>query len=440
MKTLECNFDGLVGPTHHYAGLGVGNLASQTHRGEVSRPRAAALQGLDKMRLLRGWGIPQAILLPAPRPNLELLHGLGWQRRPLSDMLRQVADEAPLVLSAAYSASSMWVANAATVTPSCDSSDGRMHLTVANLCSSIHRSHEAASTMAHLSVIFNSPSFALHSPLPGGWAMRDEGAANHMRLWHPDAPRGIHVLVHGIEPPPAASRFFARQSLQASQAVARLHQLPIDSVCFVPQHPQAIDGGVFHNDVIATSYGDRLLYHELAFANGESDVDQIRQSFRSVTGRQLKTRCVTQGELPLTDAVASYLFNSQIVSTSADGSFDALAMVCPMQCQEIPAADRVLQSLQRDGWIDRVAFVELRQSMHNGGGPACLRLRVPMNDQERAVVPRSVWWNESIDARLRSLIETRYPETLGMEVLREEAFAEESLETYRALKGIVLGS
>ncbi len=44
----EINFDGIVGPSHNYAGLSLGNLASARNAGAVSRPRDAALQGLAK--------------------------------------------------------------------------------------------------------------------------------------------------------------------------------------------------------------------------------------------------------------------------------------------------------------------------------------------------------------------------------------------------------
>ncbi|HBQ53569.1 MAG TPA: succinylarginine dihydrolase, partial [Erythrobacter sp.] len=46
----EINFDGIVGPSHNYAGLSLGNIASASHKGSASYPRAAALQGVAKMR------------------------------------------------------------------------------------------------------------------------------------------------------------------------------------------------------------------------------------------------------------------------------------------------------------------------------------------------------------------------------------------------------
>ncbi len=74
----EVQFDGLVGPTHNYGGLSPGNVASQIHGGQVSNPRAAARQGLDKMRFVRDLGVKQALLPPQDRPSIATLRTLGF--------------------------------------------------------------------------------------------------------------------------------------------------------------------------------------------------------------------------------------------------------------------------------------------------------------------------------------------------------------------------
>jgi succinylarginine dihydrolase len=134
----EINFDGIIGPSHNYGGLSFGNLASQRNAGEVSQPRAAALQGLDKMRANMALGLAQGLFLPHPRPHRRWLEALGTG-----------FDEAePPLAAAALSASPMWAANAATVSPAPDSADGKCHLTVANLRTMPHRSHEWPNTLA----------------------------------------------------------------------------------------------------------------------------------------------------------------------------------------------------------------------------------------------------------------------------------------------------
>lgn len=77
MKAREVNFDGLVGLTHHYAGLSFGNEASTKHRFQVSNPRLAAKQGLLKMKALADAGFPQAVIPPHERPFIPVLRQLG---------------------------------------------------------------------------------------------------------------------------------------------------------------------------------------------------------------------------------------------------------------------------------------------------------------------------------------------------------------------------
>src|SRR5262249_2313694 len=149
----EFNFDGLVGPTHNYAGLSRGNLASARHAGRVANPRAAALEGLAKMRLLMDLGVGQAVLPPAPRPDVFALRRLGFTGSD-ADVVAAAARGDGHLLRLTSSASSMWTANAATVTPSCDAEDGRLHLVVANLSAMFHRSLEARTTFATLQAVF----------------------------------------------------------------------------------------------------------------------------------------------------------------------------------------------------------------------------------------------------------------------------------------------
>ena len=216
MALAEINFDGIVGPSHNYAGLSLGNLASTRNAGEVSRPRAAALEGMEKMRANLALGLPQGIFLPHPRPDRAWLAELGTSF--------ECAD--PALAANAMSASAMWAANAATVSPAPDTGDGKCHLTVANLRTMPHRSHEWPSTLAQLRLAFADPSFKLHGPVPP--AFGDEGAANHMRLTPAHGEPGIEVFVYGV----SGGAFPARQHIEASKAIARLHKLEPDRVLF----------------------------------------------------------------------------------------------------------------------------------------------------------------------------------------------------------------
>lgn len=329
----------------------------------------------------------------------------------------------------------MWVANAATVAPACDASDGRTHLTVANLLSSPHRSVEPPGTAAALREVFADPErFAIHSPLQGGTALRDEGAANHMRLAAANGRDGIHLFVHGGEDAIRTQRFLPRQSREASQAVARLHGLPAERTFFLLQDPAAIDAGAFHNDVVATSCGEVLLHHQRAFVEAEQTFERIAAVYRAATGRSLLRIEIPEHELSLEDAVASYLFNSQLLERS-DGR---MTIVVPMQVRENPAADAALERLlAADNPIDRAVVVDLRESMWNGGGPACLRLRVPLAAEDLERVHPGVLWTPELGPRLRQCIQTHYRERLSDAELADMEFLAEAREANRAVRQVL---
>lgn len=355
MALVEINFDGLVGPSHNYAGLSLGNLASASHGGDPSYPRAAALQGLDKMRHNLSLGLVQGWFAPLPRPNQGFLDSLG---------LTQPADSAEIRLrAAAWSASSMWTANAATVSPAPDTADGRCHLTAANLVTMPHRSQEWPDTVRQLRLAFaDAAHFAVHDAVPACFG--DEGAANHMRMApRHDAP-GLELFVYGRPGGP----FPARQHEQASRAVARLHGLDPARALFVEQSAEAIAAGAFHNDVVAVANERVLFTHEQAFADPDGTYAAIRAALP-----EAEIVIVPASAVSLAEAIRSYLFNAQLL-TPGDG---AMGLVIPTEAWEMPSVRGWLDTmLASNGPIRRVLPVDVRQSMANGGGPACLRLRV----------------------------------------------------------------
>jgi len=385
MATVEINFDGIVGPSHNYAGLSPGNLAATHNAGQISRPREAALQGLAKMRANLTLGLTQGILLPLARPDHPWLERLATRYA-----------EAPAHLQAqALSASSMWAANAATVSPASDSADGRCHLTVANLVTMPHRSHEWPGTLAQLQLAFAHPAFAVHEPVPPPFG--DEGAANHMRLAaEHDAP-GVAVFVYGVSGGP----FPARQHREASVAVARAHRLDPARTVFVQQSDEAIAAGAFHNDVVAVANARVLFAHEQAFADKVGFYADLRSALPEVEIVE-----VPAAEVSLADAIRSYLFNAQLV-TLPDG---AQALIVPGECRETESVWRYLERMSAgNGPIRRVEIVDVRQSMANGGGPACLRLRVVADPA--TIDPRFLVDAAKLD-RIADVIAAHWPETI----------------------------
>lgn len=382
---IEINFDGIVGPSHNYAGLSPGNLAATAHAGQLSQPRAAALQGLDKMRANLALGLTQGVLLPHRRPDR------AW----LDTLSTRYEDAPPLLQAQAMSASAMWAANAATVSPAPDTADGRCHLTVANLMTMPHRSHEWPETLAQLRAAFAKDAFAVHGPIPAPFG--DEGAANHMRLAAAHDAPGVELFVYTV----AGGHFPARQHLRASAAIARAHRLDPARTLFVQQSEEAVAAGAFHNDVVAVANERVLFAHERAFAHKDRLYADLRRLLPEVEIVE-----VPESEVSLADAIASYLFNAQLVTTAHGPT-----LVVPMEARANGAVWGWLERHRAgNGPIRRVETVDVTQSMANGGGPACLRLRVvgdpatidprflvdaPKLDAIGAIVRR--WWPETID-------------------------------------------
>ncbi|WP_028227216.1 N-succinylarginine dihydrolase [Paraburkholderia ferrariae] len=440
MQTLEANFDGLVGPTHNYAGLSFGNVASQNNEKSVANPKAAARQGLRKMKQLADLGFAQGVLPPQERPSIRLLRELGFSGKD-ADAIAKAAKEAPELLAAASSASAMWTANAATVSPSADTPDRRVHFTPANLCSKLHRAIEHEATGRTLGAIFsNADHFVVHEALPGTPALGDEGAANHTRFCAQYGERGVEFFVYGrseYRRGPEPRRFPARQTFEASRAVAQRHGLAVDSTVFAQQSPDVIDAGVFHNDVIAVGNRSTLFCHERAFVEQQAVYDELRTKL-AAHGAPFHVIEVPDAQVSVADAVSSYLFNSQLLSR-ADGS---QVLVVPQECRENPCVANYLdERVAKSGPIDEVLVFDLRESMKNGGGPACLRLRVALSDAERAAVAPGVWIDEKLFARLDAWIEKHYRDRLAPQDLTDPMLLVESRTALDELTQILgLGS
>ncbi|WP_039058185.1 N-succinylarginine dihydrolase [Enterobacter sp. Bisph1] len=435
MKAREVNFDGLVGLTHHYAGLSFGNEASTKHRFRVSNPKLAAKQGLLKMKALADAGFPQGVIPPQERPNIAVLRQLGFSGSD-EQVVEKAASQAPQILSAASSASAMWVANAATVCPSADALDNKVHFTVANLNNKFHRAIEAPSTEALLRAIFrDETAFAVHPALPQVAMFGDEGAANHNRFGGDYGEPGVQLFVYGREyaSHDAPARYPARQTLEASQAVARINQLRAEQAVFARQNPDVIDLGVFHNDVIAVSNRQVLFCHELAFADQPTLLAQLQEKVPGFMALQVPQQAVS-----VSDAVATYLFNSQLLSRD-DGS---MMLVLPQESQQHAGVWRYLNTLlAQDNPISELKVFDLRESMANGGGPACLRLRVVLTAAEQQAVNPAVMMNDSLFATLNEWVDRYYRDRLTQADLADPQLLREGREALDRLTQLLnLGS
>jgi succinylarginine dihydrolase len=432
IKAVELNLDGLVGPTHNYAGLSFGNLASARHGSTISHPRQAALEGLAKMKFMAGLGLRQAVLPPHPRPDFLALRRLGFTGAE-AQVIERVAKESPRLLAAVYSASPMWAANAATVSPSADTTDGRVHFTPANLVSQFHRSLEPPVTSSLLRAIFpESAGFAHHEPLPAAPFVGDEGAANHSRLAASHASAGVELFVYGAagagETGPI--KYPARQTLESSRSIARLHRLDPGRPLFLRQSPVAIDNGAFHNDVVAVANENAMLFHQHAYSEGQD----VQRRIREACEFPLHLIEVPENRVPLKDAIETYLFNSQLV-TLPDGK---MALIAPTECRERDSVRTYVdEMIAADNPVSSAHFLDVRQSMKNGGGPACLRLRVVLTAEELARVHPGVMMTDRLYGELTEWVEKNYRETLAPADLADPKLIAESRDALHELGGIL---
>jgi succinylarginine dihydrolase len=422
MASVEANFDGLIGPSHHYAGQSHGNIASSSNALQVARPRAAALEGIGKMRAMVQRGLVQGVLPPQERPFIPALRALGFFGKD-GAVLAAAHKADPRLVRIVSSASSMWAANAATVSPSPDTGDGRLHLSTANLLTMPHRVLEAEGTFRALGRAFSdNQRFAVHAALPAHPLFADEGAANHMRMCRQHGEAGVEIYVTGRSGFSATSTSFpARQTREASEAVVRRHGLKRDRTVFIAQSIEAIDAGAFHNDVVAVSHEHVLFYHEQAF----EDADEARAAIRLAAKGLFEPAFVEvpANRVSLEDAVSSYLFNAMLVRFPGQ---ERATLIAPAESREHARVGPYLAELiAGNGPIGDVLYVDVRQSMRNGGGPACLRLRVVLSDTELQAVRPAALMNEEKLVALENWVMQHYREELSPTDLIDPALIDE---------------
>ncbi len=440
MKYFEANFDGLVGPTHNYAGLSIGNVASLNNAKNTSSPKQAALQGLQKMKALADLGMVQGVLAPQERPDVYTLRRLGFSGTD-AQVIAKAAKQAPSVFRAVCSASSMWTANAATISPSKDTQDGKIHFTPANLTNKFHRSLEPETTGRILKAMFNDEQhFAHHQHLPDNDHFGDEGAANHTRLCSEYGEAGVELFVFGRYAfdynKPAPRNFPARHTFEACEAVARLHGLSDDKVVYIQQSPEVIDQGVFHNDVIAVGNQNVLFYHQQAFVDSTQKLDEVKRKFGDKS--ELYLIEVLDHEVTVQQAIQTYLFNTQVITLPSG----EMAIIAPTECRDHPQVAAYLEQLTGRGTpIRQVHYYDVKQSMRNGGGPACLRLRVAMSEQEKQAVNPNVLLDETLFKRLNLWVNTHYRDEISEADLADPLLLNESRTALDELTKILqLGS
>ena len=382
------------------------------------------------MAFLSALGVGQGVLPPQPRPDVAALRALGFRGTDTKVIEQAARGDGPL-LRACSSASSMWTANAATVAPSSDTYDGRLNVTVANLSAMFHRSLEAKTTFAVLNAVFADPEhFAVHPPLAAGEHFSDEGAANHTRLF--TAEGTVHVFGwgrSGFDPVLPAHRHPRRQTREASAAVARLNSLKDSLAMPWEQEALGIDAGAFHTDVLAVGNEGLLLLHEHAFAHHRDLLSELKRRL----GAGFQYVVAHESELPAAEAVTAYPFNSQLCTVQ-----NGMAIVAPAEARDSEACRRFLDRvLAEDNPVSAIHYVDVNASMNNGGGPACLRLRVPMTDEEQGAIKARVFVDAALHAELVRWVERHYRDRMAVEDLADPALLTEVRTALDELTGIL---
>jgi len=286
----------------------------------------------------------------------------------------------------------------------------------------LHRVLEAEQTERTLRRLLSDDArFAVHPALLAHDALSDEGAANHMRMAASAGAPGVEIFVYGRKASETKAGFPARQTLEACTCVARSHTLDFGRTIFTRQAPKAIDAGAFHNDVVAVAHEHVLFHHEDAFADKDALYAEVRakaQGFEPVFVE------VPRARVGLDDAITSYLFNSQLVHAPGANS---LTLIAPTEVRENnKTAAYVAEMISRPrAAIGQVEYVEVRESMRNGGGPACLRLRVVLTPQERAAATPGFFLTDALAASLETWIKKHYREELAPADLGDPALVGE---------------
>ena len=415
----EVNFDGLIGPTHNYSGLSEGNNASKENYSSPSNPKKAALQGIKKAETLISYGSRQGFFLPHERPFIPGLKKLGFNGTD-EEILSLAFRHSKVLLNNFSSASSMWAANAATISPSPDTQDNKIHLTPANLNSMFHRSIETEFTYQQCKIIFPKEYFEIHNPAVSISGYGDEGAANHLRISKSDNEKGFEIFVYGESGFKIDKTLVKRQALEVSRSIAINHKLDMENTFFLQQKHQAIEEGSFHNDIVSLSNKNVFIAHEDAFQNRD-DLKKMLNILESKIDNFQYIE-ISNSEIPLKDIISSYLLNSQLI-TNVDNE---MQLILPDEVKEYDNCLSWLDKLKQISDVKLFDYVDIRQSMMNGGGPACLRLKVILNDEELESLNQNFLMNNERLESIKLLIEKEYRDVLYPDDLKDPSLLDES--------------
>ena len=429
----EIYLDGMVAPYHNYGGLSEGNIASLKHQNQISSPKEAALQGIKKAKIVYSLGLHQGFFLPHERPIFEVLHNLGFKGSEKT-VLNKISAKFPTLLNNLYSSSAMWAANAGTFSPSADCEDNLAHITTASLTSMLHRSIESEFTHVQMQLIFGNLC-QLHEPITNLSYKGDEGAANHLRIASSHDAPGFEIFVHGgsiFE----KQNIVQRQALEASHAVASNHMLNNKRTFFIEQSQKAIAAGSFHNDIVSLANENVCLFHADAFSNPE-EFKVIQEQISQHIPEAVFIKIYNE-EISLGDIVGSYLLNSQLVTNP---SSNEMCLILPREVNEYSSVERWLEKLPDISPISQIEYVDIKQSMMNGGGPACLRFKAQLQQEELLKINSRFLFDDKKFIALENLVDKFYRDSLSPKDLQDYSLIIETREFLQEITKLLnLGS
>ena len=309
-----------------------------------------------------------------------------------------------------------------------DNIDNAIHITVANLNSMMHRSIEPKFTYKMLKRILNK-KVNINKSLLNLPNIGDEGAANHIRIAERHNVPGYQIFVYSSENISHA-KTIERQSLIGSKLIARKNCVEDQRVFYLQQSNRAIRYGSFHNDIVSTANENIFIYHEEAFESTQ-ELKVILAKLKKLVPN-FKPIKILNSEIDLQTIVSSYLLNSQLISLPSGG----MMFLLPSEVKQYPNCMQWLEKISAEEEIKKIKFIDVKQSMRNGGGPACLRLRMIFNENEISSVNKNFLLDDNKIDLLTNLIENKYRDRLQPDDLLDPNLADESLEILDALTKI----
>ena len=354
-----------------------GNLASMASKGIQSNPKKAALEWLNKVTSVANLGAVQLILPPQPRPLVKHQNNCNWQQ-----------------LTSAF----IWMANAGHFIPSSDTYHSRHQFIPANMNQTRHRRHEHYFNRFWIKKLLNHTPTTIQSKLNND----DEGAANAIRLWGKNAALNLFIYGH------KSTTFPSRQSKDSINEL--IHKAGIKNAIQLEQTKEAIDHGVFHNDVISFGFHNQLICHEHAFIDQEHQLKSISDRYFKLNRSMLNITEVSTKDLSLQDCIDSYLFNSQVIIKK-----NKTILLCPIDVKKNKSSLIIVNSWLKKGLFNEIKFSNIQSSLMNGGGPACLRLCIYLDPNELNAIPKQFYLTNELISKLNKIINQIYPETIRLQ-------------------------